>query len=139
MEDLQDRIYTVVEEALPLSSTGLNVLGFDVVFGNWDVNGKLTAAYAIVIVARASLPGGAALLDGGPADVQIQIIGQVTAEGPAGDFYPSDKAIRSHVTTACDVMRQKTTQRQAPSNGGIATPNPFTEALKRYQGGHEGK
>jgi hypothetical protein len=133
MEDLQDRIYTVVEEALPLSSTGLNVLGFDVVFGNWDVNGNPTAAYAIIIVARPTLPGGAALLDNSPADVHVQIIGQVTLEGPAGDFYPSDKTIRAHVKTACDAMRLKATQKQAPSNGGAVPPNPFTEALKRHQ------
>jgi hypothetical protein len=145
MEDIQERIYDLVEQYLPTYSLGLNILGVDVVFGNWTTSTGPLSAYAIVIVARPTEPGGAVLLGTqAPAEVNIHVICQAVAgangqQTMAGDFWPSEENMKSHVQQACATMQAKFVQRNAPSNGGSVTPNPFTEALKRFQEREEGK
>jgi len=121
MDRLADRIYHIAKDELPKRSLGLNIIGFDVCWGIWDVRtpsgpGKGTT-FAMIFAVRPQGPRGEVLLGDVPPNTNAHAL---------SGTYPSEAEIRAGVIVSCDALRAFIQAQHATQNGN----NPFNEAVK---------
>ena len=100
VEIFSSRILGIAMDELPKRSLGLEVIGLDVCWGNWNVTlptGQVTikATYAITMAVRAMEPSGAVTLGAEP----------LTAAFVLSNIYPSEPEIRGGIAANCDGFR----------------------------------
>jgi hypothetical protein len=116
----------MVDKELPKYSLGLEVLGADVVWGNWQVatpQGQANiASFAIVTAVRAAGSGGEVLLGNIPPITNSHVL-----SGP----WPSEAEVRAGLTATCDALRAFITQQRAPQNGQGIPRGPIADIMRR--------
>lgn len=120
IETLSSRILDIAEDELPKRSLGLQVLGIDVCWGNWNIQtpqGRgIATTYALLVAVRATGSRGEVLLGNQPPVVNVHAFSGTC---------PSEIEIRQGVSTSCDALRQHMQRAQSEQNGhGIPQAGP---------------